>query len=383
MKTNIDRYLLNPELFGSILSTVKAQYPNVEWNASEIKNSNRELKNSDNMTKDEAAEAIWSYYLRTKISYVEEETLLESAFGGKNYPLSAFSALEKLEEMGVLTQNREHGKTFFKFTSNPDEIKQNLEKVRIAAVVVNIEQEYEGELCAAFMTFVRSSGCATHKQAMDVVQNFLDEKNISDVQQITESITDYILDSLDEELIRGEEKGDGWIYFPLSEEEILKAEEEAKAWEEEEKARKEKINRSYKDAILNTLSDRKRKTIVEMLKVIDATNQKLSALCEEMTETGELEVTVYHKKKYYSLPGVSAELKQKEAIERQKLESKLKDLKKELEVQSQIVAENSKKIFGAGAKAKRDAMAKMTQIKDQINAVERNLAEKNCETFGK
>lgn len=387
-KERIDQYLGNPEMYGSLLEAMKNQYPNIEWNKeNEVKGI--EESADDEMTGTEAAEAIWNYYLKTKIPYVERNQLLDLVFGKSRDTVPTSSALRRLEKRGVLSMEYTDGQTFCSFSSDPEVIKENLKYENNREVAEKIYKEHYVELKEKFLNFIHAKEHFTSTEVTDdVVFEFLVEKNLSDNKEIATFVSrKLIVQARVNNVIATETLDNVVVYTALNEEQVAAAKASDKQKYED------KYVKPYKDAIIKALSNNERKTVAGLAETIDASCQRLSAVCRRMEQNGELEVTETRKKRYFSLPGVSAKLEQREAeekrkqeeaeqVRKQELESKLDGLKKsleglknELEAQQKIYNENVGKIFGAGAKAKREAKEQMVQIEGQIKSIESDMVQ--------
>lgn len=141
IKNCIDEYLNDPVTYRSMLETTKKKYRNIEWEvpsdvvlsstvntgyvSSDDKIKDEVLNNVEYEDKFELADAIWEYYVKTKIPYMSL-TDIERGIKARGY--SNFDvAMKVLEERGLVTLDDDMGCTFY---SNVEDIKNNIKKYK-------------------------------------------------------------------------------------------------------------------------------------------------------------------------------------------------------------------------------------------------------------
>lgn len=179
--------------------------------------------------------------------------------------------------------------------------------------------------------------------------------------------------------------------------------EEAKMiLEKEDKEHREKIekpNRVIEEKILKFLNEHPYETftIREMQdrdkRIAEHSDQKLFAILKRMEERKVIDKIKKKGKIYYTLSGLSKRLEEKQRLEEQQKRERLErenieytNRIEQCEIEKtqlcKIVEENKNKIFGAGAKAKKEATEKINVLNNEIVDLKKRI-ENNMNTLEK
>lgn len=421
----IDKLLLDPEHNKDMLRFYKQQYPNIEWEekAHNISTFDKRIRegNKNDMPKLFYA----ALRLKEEQDLDEEEEdfdeLLEKIIkipNMKNYTLSdMFSDAAQLERQGYATLRTDGKNLFIKFYGyEEDDIgtidKNQADYARRAANRTQIDKIRE-ELVTAILSkknHLNASEICKEIKKSPREPDFFDKHTLNDYTWLYYSPSPtQVFKICSEGRLKGKYEVDipdnieytnqllklrNYRFSIYEEKELPKKENQtdyARMRANNDKAQQHP--KTMEDFVTSILSKKNHLTISNIcdeleklscepgfISDINTSNQRISAICNNGCLEGIYEVEIDKNRKYYSLYGTKERLeKEKEKEIRQynewaekfnaDLDKQIHTLNEERAVQLKIYEENSKKIFGKGAKAKRTAQKAIFDIDEKIKTL--------------
>ena len=399
IKEEIDKYLLNPEKNEMFLKIKKKTYPNIEWSENSKNTLNGEVNMiSDSASPEEIADAMWRYYEKTKIPYISSSDIAKAIMG--KWGVIPYEAEKILEEKGLMTQEKvEDGiekEYYYTFYSDVNDIKRNIDKIRIDKIIREIVRRNWDEIEKIFIFLTNKyKEKITENEFKNEFFEMIVEKKYSNEEKVNRELANFSLNRLEKNHFF--KVIDENVVFISNEERQKIVEERKKSFEEERNKQKEEFERKIAEEVKNSLMNKDRVTIAELQAESSVLNEysnvKLSVILKKLCDKGIFEQEVFDKITYYQMPGTKERLEKEEVERKKKIEeekeqynkevdefnlnkkNQINDLKSNIEKEQIIINENKSKIFGEGAKIKKIAKQKIIDYENQIRKIESELKQ--------
>ena len=145
-KNNIERYLSNPVRYKGMLEIEKKIYRNIEWEKPVVVSDNQSYNNYNHSSsigeeksfknESELADAVWNYYLASKIPYMTIDTIKSGVLKNDSYSNMQLlpKAMNVLEKRGLVVRDSNNAYTFYDDAGSiKNNIKKYSEKVQVVA----------------------------------------------------------------------------------------------------------------------------------------------------------------------------------------------------------------------------------------------------------
>lgn len=395
----IDKWIANPIDYQDELKSMKSKYKNIEWEISDYKieevlrNTKRKISirpEFSNLTPiNRIAESIYVELQQMNITLISEEQLRlmlndEDASG-------YISAISRLEDSGRIAREKIGTNTWIRLITDISEMKELALKEDSKSEANHLLNKNLKKYQKNFMQKVEFKKKYSLNELYELVENNL--------CNIIPNQTTYFWEVFRKDFLESLQKKeqlyfkDGDYYFRTLEraEEILSAKER----EQEEKQKKKylvlmqillDIFKNYPEEMFTIEQIMKERLVVDSSASIRSVKYALGYLREDGM--------IIKKKSYYALTGIEERLEEKrrceeeefkrhkeeidkkneeirkenELIENENTEIRIKidELEKERNLVNITISDNKNKLFGAGAKARKEAQARAEEINKEI-----------------
>ncbi|MGN8921152.1 hypothetical protein ACTNB0_08695 [Lachnospiraceae bacterium HCP28S3_F9] len=386
----IDMLLESPDSWKEQLKEKKAKYKNIEWEDYDApSNSVSNLTSEDK--REEMEDDILSY-LNQMGTWVEEHKIKRKLGLNKDdWNWDFETALNVLYDNGKIDKEYMNSECSYCIVRNIEDIKTKKLQRKAWNELYQIEGENRNKWIKMLCEHFEPLKPYTWEEMMKSAKNLFAENIVTDNEWLIHIIATTTLGEMGAKKILVKEND---VYHLLSYEEIKRIWEEIEAKKQKETEERNRKHQEFEDGIkekiLRYLNENDGKyTVYEMMinsaELSEFSNQKLSAIAKKMVEDGTIEKIIERKKSYFAITGYSKKIeeklerKKKEKEEKQhqreyelrikcnEIDEEIKEKEKEIKEQKEIVELNKGKLFGAGARARKEAQQKVTEIEKQLD----------------
>lgn len=196
-KNSIDRMLLNPQAFTSLLKKEKEQYPNIEWNDDSMEDSAASLLNADISLGHQGeilAKKILEYCSSHHITRIKKSDLTDNREIFRNFSYSEEeAAFSLLKQKGILTEDVIDQSYFLNFSYNPNEMRENITNQDATKIAADIRKEHDDELLALFLKYMGNFETITFGKASDGMVKEIIDNNFTDNEDVAQIIARLVI----------------------------------------------------------------------------------------------------------------------------------------------------------------------------------------------
>jgi len=376
----IDKLLENPDMWKEALKSEKAMYKNIEWDENSIDTQTQQISQA-NLSYEEKHEIEIRKYMEKIVQKLQQVPYIEFDEIWDDDNFASNDAVMRLYEQGRTVWETINSVKYWRLVTDPNEMRQLFIERQTEKYMQVLVSENSDMYKKLFLDNIERGKYYTKDECYDIIKKVFGDKIDFEAPYYLETFHDYLMGQLYKYKI----EVNNTIVFKTEEEflEDKRKEEEEKRKEEEAQAR---ADENLKQMILDFLTrSEKYYAIAEMIReskeLSECTMQKLTPILKELQQEGRVDLKVEKKRNYYAIAGLDEILRKKSEEQRriktekitkqlkeeeEKYNNKLEALQKQLSEQEAIFEANRSKIFGAGAKAKREAKRNIEYYNNQI-----------------
>ena len=392
----IDKLLENPKQWSELLKKKKEEYKNIEWDES------ADITKTSASSSQDLEDMIVNALIQSN-NLLDKKRLMKKCNISDEIDLEFDGAIRNLEDFGRVVCKSVDSEEYVELITDTNEILRlySMRKAEIEASRI-LHPKKEDEYFQMFIDNMEKGKQYSDEEIKKCVEETFKDKIVSDNPYMMSAFMSRLMFLLRRRKVIVRNSNN-----TFSIQSVEKAKEdftslvENKKRELEEKTQQE--NQLRRQAILNYLT----KTL-EYASIIDLIekseqpsqcgSQHLTPILNEMLNEGLIEVMVEKKRNYYGIAGIKQKLEQKRIEEEQRREEQrrikreninkqikaeeekynqeLETLQKQLSEQEAIFEANKSKIFGAGAKAKKEAKQSIEYYSNQIEKLKQDYLNK-------
>lgn len=368
----IDKLLENPDMWKEALKSEKAKYKNIEWQ----EDGEKLYTNQENSIENDKERKI-QYYSELIIKKLQETPYIERAIlQDIDECHESLDACIHLLNSGRIAQELMNGKYYYRLVTDQKEMRE----LFIRQNTFNYMWDIIGKDVITFrqklFEKIECNKCYSREEFLSVLRDVFGNSFDFNEPYSLEEFCKVLLIKLQDYTT-----STGNIVKFKTEEEVLKEKNE------EEDAEK-KVHEHTKQLLLDFLSQHlKYYPVIDMMKESEVLSEyssiTLSCRLKELVKEGRVAYKIEKKRDYYATLGIEKILEEQRRIQNEKIENELKEeeekynqkletLKKQLSEQEAIFEANKSKIFGAGAKAKKEAKQRIEYFSSEIQRLKSN-----------
>lgn len=377
----IDKLLENPDMWKEALKSEKAKYKNIEWDENSIDTQTQQISQA-NLSYEEKHEIEIRKYMEKIVQKLQQVPYIEYDEIYVDDSIASTDAVWRLYDQGRTIFETINSVKYWRLVTDPNEMRELFIKRQTENYMLELVRENSDMYKKLFLDNIERGKYYTKDECYDIQKKVFGDKIDFETPYYLETFHNCLMGQLYKYKIEVNDT----IVFKTEEEflEDKRKEEEEKRKEKEAQAR---ADENLKQMILDFLKrSEKYFAISEMIRdsaeLSECTTQKLTPLLKDLEREGRVDLKVEKKRNYYAIAGLDEILRKRREEERrvqrenlnkqleiaeEKYNKELETLQKQLSEQEAIFEANKSKIFGAGAKAKREAKRNIEYYSNQIS----------------
>ena len=392
----IDKLLENPKQWSELLKKKKKEYKNIEWD------ENADITKTSASNSQDLEDMIVNALMQSN-NLLDKKRLMKKCNISDEIDLEFDGAIRNLEDFGRVVCKSVDSEEFVELITDTNEILRlySMRKAEIEASEI-LHPTKEDEYFQMFLDNMEIGKQYSDEEIKKCAEETFKNKIVSDNPYIMSAFMSRLMFLLRRRkvIIRNDDNTFSVQSVQNAKEEYTSLVESKKREIQEKKQREKEVK---KQAILDYLNKSLNyASIAELNEQTQAYgSQYLLPIMNEMLNEGLVEVMVEKKRNYYGIAGIKQKLEQKRIEEEQKREeqrrakreyinkkikmeeekynAELEKLQKQLSEQEAIFEANKSKIFGAGAKAKKEAKQQIESYKNQIEMLKSKYISKKSD----